>query len=265
MSAGPIFIGGLMKSGTTLLRAMLGRHPGLFGGLETHWFTADFAQGWRDARSPSITRLLAFFDMDEADHEAVAAGAGDAAGYLDAFMARCAARAGKPRWVEKTPGNVLHLDAIAARWPGARVLHMIRDPRDVYASWKKSHKYDLDRFLADAAAIERALGDRLGTSDAGYLEVHYEDLVRAPRAAMEAVLAFAGEPWADGIDDYQGTAGEYEKVERVTGKASPTLASVARPIFQDGVGQWRAVLTAEEVAAIESRLGDYAARTGAYR
>lgn len=34
----PIFIGGQMKSGTTLVRALLSQHPNIFGGLETHWF-----------------------------------------------------------------------------------------------------------------------------------------------------------------------------------------------------------------------------------
>lgn len=34
----PIFIGGLYKSGTSLLRAMLGQHSNIASGLETFWF-----------------------------------------------------------------------------------------------------------------------------------------------------------------------------------------------------------------------------------
>ena len=38
----PIFIGGLFKSGTTLLRAMLGQHSAIASGLETQWFKMDW-------------------------------------------------------------------------------------------------------------------------------------------------------------------------------------------------------------------------------
>ncbi len=261
----PIFVGGLMKSGTTLVRAMLSRHPDIFGGLETHWFTERFAREWRDPASSTSTRLLGFFDLGRADHEAVAVQADSAPRFLDAFMRHCATRAGKPRWVEKTPGNVLHLPTIFDRWPGARFIHVIRDPRDVYASWKRSNKYDLRRFIADAHDVERALGDRLGSREGAYLEVHYEDLVRQPRPVMAAMLDFVGAPWCEGIDDYPGSAGEFDKVQRLTGKASATLRSIERPIFQDGIGQWTAVLSPAEVAEIDSALASYCARAEARR
>jgi len=37
----PIFVGGYFKSGTSLLRALLGQHPDVASGLETHWFAID--------------------------------------------------------------------------------------------------------------------------------------------------------------------------------------------------------------------------------
>ena len=37
----PIFIGGMFKSGTSLLRRLIGSHPTIFAGLETNWFRLD--------------------------------------------------------------------------------------------------------------------------------------------------------------------------------------------------------------------------------
>ncbi|MDZ7696604.1 MAG: sulfotransferase [Deltaproteobacteria bacterium] len=73
----PIFIGGLYKSGTSLLRAMLSQHSSIVGGLETFWFDLDFSgktqsihnvRNWDATRSEPlhdhITRLANFYDMD---------------------------------------------------------------------------------------------------------------------------------------------------------------------------------------------------------
>ena len=43
MLRAPIFIGGMFKSGTSLLRAMLGQHSAIASGLETYWFDWDWA------------------------------------------------------------------------------------------------------------------------------------------------------------------------------------------------------------------------------
>ena len=45
MSSNPIFVGGYFKSGTSLLRALLGQHPDIASGLETHWFAIDPSAG----------------------------------------------------------------------------------------------------------------------------------------------------------------------------------------------------------------------------
>ena len=46
------------------------------------------------------------------------------------------ARRGKPRWGEKTPLNVSHLDWILPRFPDARFVHVIRDGRDAVCSMR---------------------------------------------------------------------------------------------------------------------------------
>ena len=43
----------------------------------------------------------------------------------------------EPRWAEKTPQNIRHLDWILERFPEASVVHVIRDGRDVVCSMRE--------------------------------------------------------------------------------------------------------------------------------
>lgn len=51
-----------------------------------------------------------------------------------------AERVGKPRWGDKSLHSGQHADQIFEEFPGAKIIHMMRDPRDRYASVLK--RYD---------------------------------------------------------------------------------------------------------------------------
>ena len=70
MTAAPVFIGGMFKSGTSLLRAMLGQHRNIASGLETYWFEVDPRAGLgRDGEpiGPYLARLAAYYGMEVAE------------------------------------------------------------------------------------------------------------------------------------------------------------------------------------------------------
>lgn len=253
-TAAPIFIGGLMKSGSSLLRKLLCDHPAIFGGLETHWCSAEFRDGYRDQGSRRQRWLREFYDVDPEQQRRLLDAAGSPYQYLDVFLGWCAHREGKRRWAEKTPDNVLHRTLIAEHWPDALLLHAVRDYRDVFASWKKNRKGTLDEFIQHCRCIVEALPDVLGRRTSSYLEVRYEELVTDTSRTLHDVLEFVGEPWVDGLDDYAGDPREHELVLRVSGKDSPTAASLGKPIFKSSVGQYRSVLSAAEVSALEHEL-----------
>ena len=144
----PIFIGGMFKSGTSLLRAMLGHHSRFFAGLETQWVNERWDGTAHDARRHWLERLSVFFDAPVAELEKACGDAADVETSLDRLLTFLAARAGKERWVEKTPGNVGAIERILANWPNASILHIIRDPRDVYASMLESRKWTVPEEFA---------------------------------------------------------------------------------------------------------------------
>ena len=252
-SATPIFIGGLMRSGTTLLRAMLGQHRDIAAGLETHWFDLDVAAGMArkaEPLAPYVERLAAFFQMEPMPALAWLRQSRTAEDFLDRFMAAYAAGQGKTRWAEKTPGNIRHVDRILAHWPGATVVHIVRDPRDVFASFRRSAKYGGPAdygalwcdYFADAAAAKAAHPDAVH-------EMRYETLVRAPEPEMRKLLEVAGAEWDPAVARFEGRPQEFAQVKDLTGHESTTLAQLAEPLRQDRVGGWAEVLSPADVDA----------------
>jgi hypothetical protein len=247
----PIFIGGVFRSGTTLIRAMLTQHSALAGGLETYWFeceprgrnSADFEQ--------RMDRLARFFELDRAAVSALAARAQSAAQFLDLFMAEVARCQGKSRWVEKTPGNVARLDDILAYWPDAFVLHMVRDPKDVFASLhgggKSGGPAGFAQTWCDIAGKARRDAARLGIAGRRYLEVRYEQLVLDPEPTMRAVLAFVEAAWEAQVARFAGKDDEFDKVREVTGKSSTTLERLRLPLNHDKIGSWTGIVAPAEL------------------
>src|SRR6185295_11687317 len=87
-----------------------------------------------------VTRIARLFGANIAAARKQAAACASAEDFLERFMANYAKRLGKPRWAEKTPANVAHVARILRHWPRARILHIVRDPRDIYASLVEAKK-----------------------------------------------------------------------------------------------------------------------------
>lgn len=254
--AEPIFIGGMYKSGTSLLRAMLGHHSHLFAGLETQWLNERWQGAPEESRNAWLERLAVFFDAPRAELESVCAGAPDVETCLDRVMTFLTARAGKSRWIEKTPGNAGAIDRILAHWPRARVLHIIRDPRDVYASMIESRKWTEPRdFAARWTGIVTGARDWLagqGGAHPAYYELRYEQLVRSPESETRKILDFLGEPFEGAVAEFLGQAEDFDRVRKATGKESPTLQRLAEPITTARVGVWKDVVAPERWEAVEA-------------
>ena len=144
---------------------------------------------------------------------------------------------------------MFHIKTILDNWPGAKILIMQRNPLDVYASWKKNRKRDLDFFLKQTNLFNKVL-DKLDSKSV--MIVKYETLVYSAKPTLIAILDFLNEPYVSGIEDYGGDSTDFEKVLAVTGKLSPTTDSLRKPIFQSSVNQWRDILDKTEINKISN-------------
>jgi hypothetical protein len=258
LSRDPVFIGGMFKSGTSLFRAMLGRHSHLFAGLETQWLAQDLQISTLEKRRAWLERLAIFYDVP---HTALEQAVGDATGVeicLDRMMDFLARREGKLRWVEKTPYNAGHIGRILSFWPGARVLHVLRDPRDVYASMVEIGKWSEPEVFAERWCNTVGAGrDWLaaqGGAHPAYHELRYERLVLAPEATMRAVVAFLGENWEPEVARFEGRPQDFERVRRATGKLSSTLKRLAMRLTDSRIGIWRKLIGEEGWAPTQAEL-----------
>lgn len=201
-SARHIVIGGSPRSGTTLLRRTFDRHPGLCCGPESSLFLPVRL---------NLASLAAGHGLPEDDLRRMLATAPSQGAFVDAFASRYLASRGRPRWAEKTPLNIRHLDWIMERWPDARIVHVLRDGRDVVCSMREhpDRRWVDGRWVKELnpRPVEEYARRWVSDTDAGmrwrgdprYLEVRYEDLVRDPEATLERVLTFLGEPFDAGL------------------------------------------------------------------
>jgi hypothetical protein len=206
MFTGPLFIVGMPRSGNTLLRDLLNRHPRISLPVSETVFIPDmvrcfgarpdFAKARERGRIHASLGRTNFFGRmkslgremprahldsieDQADWSVVLQSIlrfyGDADG--DALTI----------WGDQTPSYLTQIGMLKEICPTARFLHVVRDPRDhclsMRRTWGKSILRAADRWRDDVAAARRA-----GAALAGdYVEMRYEDLVTEPHRTLAAV------------------------------------------------------------------------------
>lgn len=163
-----------------------------------------------------------------------------------------AASSGRTHLVEKTPRHLLRLALIRRTVPDARFVILVRDGRDVAASYVKragSAKAGARRWLKHNSVV---LAER-GAADVHILR--YEDLVDSPGAALEATCAFARVPFDEGMLAYHETPRLWFGVTEVApGTGANGLEhrmlrnwQINQPIFDDR-GKWRRMLCPDDLA-----------------
>lgn len=251
MSEPPVFIGGLQKSGTTLVRALLGQHSAFASGLETSWCIINFEEMRSDAavRTTYCAKMSAFFGISEEALEKAVLSARTPAEFLSSFMLEVQQLTGKRRWLEKTPENVTAVPQILEQWPTAKVIHVVRTPLDVFASHiRNGRTRSAEEFVGHwGAFMVSAIDQARACADRQYAFLRYESLVTSVEPTMIDLLAFVAEAWEPAVARHDGNDTEYERVLAVTGKSSATLRAMANPLSPNHVGTWSETLSKAQV------------------
>lgn len=264
------FVVGSARSGTTLVRAMLDAHSDLAVPGESHFIPR--LRLWRRRYEHRSRFDIARFCADLVDDRYFAAW-GLPAGALMASLQQyrpltveaairetffCYARRHrKRRWGDKTPAYVVHMPVIAAMFPEARFVHIIRDGRDVSRSllelgWATSIE-DAGLRWAYRVRLGRSAGRMLGER---YLEIRYEDLVADSTAALRRICSFVGLSLEEGMT-------------RPDQRAAAVLATLRNPenhqrlhLPPTRLRDWRDELTLDQVGRFEAVAGDVLEEAG---
>ncbi|MDQ1468452.1 MAG: hypothetical protein QOH10_2867 [Actinomycetota bacterium] len=268
----PVFVVGAMRSGTTLLRLMLNEHSELAIPAESHFLLAlfrDFGPE-RVLSGDEIVRALALVtdtqewqrDYGHTDAElrvAVGDGPLSMAEFIDRVFRLEISDTGKPRWGDKTPQNLFRVPDLLATFPSAKVVAIVRDPRDVYLSlrnrdWVGDSCWEIGRYTARCGSLVSRWRTRFPPER--FTCVRYEDLVLDPEATLRSVCCFAD------LDFEPAMLAFYEHADRNIQNWEFEIGAhtkLRRPVQAADVGRWREArspLARLQVAQIEALTSD---------
>ena len=250
----PLFIIGVPRSGTTLLRIMLDSHPNLAVGPECPWTASSYGNitSFKDLYHSLVEDKRGpvgnFSGLSEED---IASILGEAfAKILNSY----AQAKGKKRWLEKTPDHITEVPFLVKLFPNSKYIHIVRDGRDVAcSSYKEKETWGKNLNLSNSRG--KIINTRLNALkrwclwikqfekwqqeyELNVCQIRYEDLVKEPRMVLEKVLSFIDEPWSDDVLSYGK-----KKHDIPDWEAGSRDVSQTSQITEKGVGQWQSKFT----------------------
>lgn len=268
VGAPPVFVIGSGRSGNTLVRRVLMASDAIYIPPETY-VLGEIIEIWpRTALLPWRERVWLFcayfekhpefstFDLVNLDAFAALATAFPISDrslrrLIDAFYAYLANAQNAPtgRWGDKTPYNTHHLPAIAAVYPDAKYLWLVRDGRDVALSYVASGLYpDLEQ-AADRWTRANSACMSFAKRGVDLRRQTYEDIVSHPETAFAGIFEWAGLDFAPNmLTTMPGPMGDVEQRRH--------HEKVRHPISNASAGRWRDHPEPESLSALPKSFWD---------
>jgi Sulfotransferase family len=254
---------GHVRSGTTMLRAMLDAHPELAIPPEAYGVAPILRLG--PTAPCDIDEIVRRFGTDKyfADWQLpierletlrtdarVVTHADAVAGLYHLY----AAHHGKARYGDKTPSHTQDIELLATSFPQARFVHIVRDGRDVAAS-VLSLDFGASEFAEASRRWKRKVlrGHRYGLTlgPERYRMIHYEALVADPEAILRSVCEFFGFEFRSEMLSYNERAEQLLEGVRDTGH----IQGIRRPPTV-GLRDWHVDLAPRQIAVFDEVAGD---------
>ncbi|XP_012869979.1 PREDICTED: protein-tyrosine sulfotransferase 2 [Dipodomys ordii] len=254
-----VFVGGVPRSGTTLMRVMLDAHPAVRCGEETRIIPRLLAM--RQAWAKSGREKLRLDEAGVTDEVLDAA--------MQAFLLEVIAKHGEPARVlcNKDPFTLKSSVYLARLFPNAKFLLMVRDGRaSVHSMITRKVTiagFDLSSYRDCLTkwnrAIEVMYAQCLEVGRDKCLPVYYEQLVLHPRRSLQRILDFLGIAWSDAVLHHEELIGKpggisLSKIERSTDQ-------VIKPVNLEALSKWTGHIPGDvvrdmaQIAPMLARLG----------
>jgi hypothetical protein len=306
------FVTGLGKSGTRWLTKILDSHPEVLCKGEGRFFSA----GWRRADlDPANEKALPsslYYALTHSEHlrlwieRSVWSRDGDPEEHIDAlmrlateyFLATALAESGKRLVGDKSPLlDEGFMREVGAVYPGARVIHIIRDGRDrtvssMHRGWRRASQGYLHRLSSKELARGEALRENpWGLTETGvfteerlrqaarhwnllvgravedgpallgdrYTEVRYEDLLEQPHREVGRLLGFLGVDAQQSVVERCVSSASFEKLSRgrERGQEDPTS------FYRKGIaGDWKNLFNERDRRVFKEEAGELLIRLG---
>lgn len=226
----PIFIVGLPRAGSTLLEQILASHPLVEGTMELPDIIS-FARalGGRRMRGETSKYPEAIADLDETQIRTL--------GERYLKQTRIQRKTDAPYFIDKMPNNFAHIGLIQVILPNAKIIDARRHPLGCCLSGFKQHFARGQHFTYDLEDIGRYYHDYVelmshfdAVLPGRVHRVIYEHLVDDLERHVHSLLEYCGLPFDD-------KCLRFHENDRAVRTASSE--QVRRPIYREGVDQWR--------------------------
>ncbi len=220
----PIFIIGMPRSGTSLVEQILCSHPDIFGAGELVEISniENSLPGFLGTYPDCIQNISQQLCDTLAKR------------YLDVLKQQ----SNETRHViDKMPHNFLALGLINILFPEARVIHLLRDPRDTcislyFQNFNAMHSYSTDQSLLGQYYCEyqRIMQHWRDTVDIRLKEISYEDLIANQEKVTRELIEFCDLPWNKKCLSFY-TSSRFVK--------TPSYDQVRQPLYSRSIGRWK--------------------------
>ena len=222
----PIFVLGMPRSGTTLIEQIISTHPEASGAGELAAIEAVSLQipVLADSTKPYPECLL---NISQKAVQSLSTH------YLEKLGEN---RIPSRRIIDKTWYNFYFLGLIATLFPKARVIHCLRDPRDValscfFSNFNSIHwSWKIEDIISYYNAYCAMMDHWNETLPLNVLPVHYEALVKEQEGISRSIIDFCGLEWNDECLNFYRNQRSVQTASRV---------QVRKPIYNKSVGRWK--------------------------
>jgi hypothetical protein len=272
----PVVVG-CPRSGTTLLAVMLDSHPQIAMPPETaflpnlHVLAGEEGAALRRAFFALLTTDRwgvsnwndIGIDKDAYWRKLCALQTFSVTGGLRLLYGMYADRLSKRLFGEKTPADSHCMPQIEAYLPEVRFVHIIRDPRDVVLSLRRTSvgrsAEETSRIWVGMVSIARACATRVRH----YHEVRYEDLVLNAEAELRKICNFLELDYSSDMLEYRGSGARHigHLGDRLLSDGSAIVPhelraqlheNLAHPPRRDRVHNWRWQMDPRDRATVEA-------------
>jgi hypothetical protein len=210
MAKGPVFVGGINRSGKTLLAALLSLHPNIAipavgPNMWTYFYHRFGNLSWNDNLDRCLAAMMSYTHIRrlnpdlERIHREFLQGKPTYARLFALFLSHYAEQTGKFRWGDQSNRLERYADDIFNAYPAAKIIHIIRDPRDRYEAHIAQYPRQKGKLVKSIASwlISAYLAKHnKQRHPEGYKIVRYETLVNYPEATLRDISAFLNEDYS---------------------------------------------------------------------
>jgi hypothetical protein len=257
VSSEPFFLIGAQRSGTTLVRLILNAHSQVAIPEEGTFFMPLLKKKYlgREFSGPSLKSLTGYLEhnpqfklwggryddyfQELSERKKITLGQ-----LISDIYTVYSHGEGKQLWGDKTPSFFRKIDILAALFPEGKFVHIVRDGRDVFNSWRKM---DPSKDNAPLVAldwsyklrtIERSLEKM---SPENHTTIRYEDLLENPENQVKSLCSFLAIEYQESMLDF------YQTSSRYIGQHHSAL--IFQPLNKENRYKWKQKLTRREIDA----------------